>query len=124
MNTIDRCATFTLGGREYKLLFTIKSTMMCEPELTAKNLITTIAGLANGPLNVGDTYTLFKWGLLGSKQYKESEIDDIFREYLDEYGMVQIQVKIAEAVNKSGLISTGKNSEALPEERPTAAPEN
>lgn len=123
MNTIDRYEAFTLGRAEHRLMFTVKSTMLCEKELASKNLITTIAGLATGPLSIGDAYTLFKWGLLGSKQYKENEIDELFGEYLEEYGMVALQSLIAGAVNKSGLLGMGKNATALPqEENATAAP--
>lgn len=125
MNVIDRYMSFSLQGKEYRLLFTIKSTLMCEKELAAKNLILTMAGLASAPLSVGDAYALFKWGLLGADKYQEKDIDSLFGGYLEEYGMVELQGLVAQAVNRSGLMGTGKNKTALPQEqRPTAAPES
>lgn len=109
MNTIDKSEKFTLEDKEYELKFTNKAVIMAEKELDCKKIITTIAGVANEPMSYGDTYALFKWGLLGAKQYKTEEIDSIFDNFVYENGIDGMQVILIQALTKAGVLSKRKN---------------
>ena len=110
MNTVlDRGQAFTLEGANHEFRFTVKAIIMCEKELTSHNLLTTMASMATVPLSVGDAFTLFKWGLLGAKQYKEDEIEALFIQYVENIGMVGLQTDLVSAVAKSGLMGKEKN---------------
>ena len=109
MNTIDKSEKFILLDQEYELKYTNKAVIMAEKELNCKKIITTIAGLATEPMSYGDTYALFKWGLLGAKQYKPEEIDDIFDNYIYEFGIDGMQIIIVQALTKAGVLSKRKN---------------
>ena len=118
MNPIDRIVDLELPdnpGR--KLRFTIKSVVECEKELSNNNLILTIAGLTKTPLPVRDIFTLFKWGLRGTEDYSQNEVEIIFMEAVDDLGLVGIQEKIILALEKSGVIGKAKKQKALPKKK-------
>ena len=108
-NVLDRSQAFTVNGENHEFKFTVKAIIMCEKELENRNLLVTMAGMTNKPLSIGDAYTLFKWGLLGAKQYKENEIEELFIQYIESSGMVGLQTHLVSAVSKSGLKNKKKN---------------
>ena len=108
-NILDRSQAFSLNGENHEFKFTVKAIIMCEKELESHNLLTTMASMAKAPLSIGDAYTLFKWGLLGAKQYKEDEIEALFIQYIENIGMVGLQTDLLNAVYKSGLMGNAKN---------------
>ena len=108
MNTIDKTAAFELAGNQYELKFTIKSVIMAEKELESHKIISTIAGLAEEPMSYGDTYALFKWGLLGDKPYKIEEIDELFDNFIYEEGIDQLQILIIQGLTKAGVLTKQK----------------
>lgn len=108
MNTIDRSECLNLPDKKLKLMYTVKSVVMCEKELDSKNLLLTVAGMTAGPLSMGDAFALFKWGLLGDKKYDEKEIEDLFVECIEELDMITVQTSIIAALKKSGLLGEKK----------------
>lgn len=109
MNTIDKTVRFVLSDKEYELKYTNKAVIMAEKELESKKIISTIAGVAKEPMSYGDTYALFKWGLLGAKQYKTEEIDEIFDNFVYENGIDGMQIAIIQGLTKAGVLSKRKN---------------
>jgi hypothetical protein len=102
INTIERFELFTVNEKEYKLQFTIKSLIMMEKELNAKSLLDT---LASPPFTFGDTFTMFKWGLIGgNNKLAEEKTEELMLNYTEEFSFADLQGLIISALAKSGAI--------------------
>lgn len=101
-NTIDRFETFKVNEQEYKLQFTIKSLIMMEKELASKSILET---LASPPFSFGDTYTMFKWALIGgNNKLNEEKTEALMLAYTEESSIADLQLLLINALTKSGTI--------------------
>lgn len=101
-NTIDRFETFKVNEQEYKLQFTIKSLIMMEKELASKSILET---LASPPFSFGDTYTMFKWALIGgNNKLNEEKTEALMLAYTEESSIADLQLLLINALTKSGAI--------------------
>ena len=101
-NTIDRFETLKVNEQEYKLQFTIKSLIMMEKELASKSILET---LASPPFSFGDTYTMFKWALVGgNNKLNEEKTEALMLAYTEETSIADLQLLLISALTKSGAI--------------------
>ncbi len=102
INTIDRFETFSVNEKEYKIQFTIKTLIMLEKELSAKSILDT---LASPPFTFGDTFIMFKWGLIGGgNKINEEKAEELMLAYTETYSFAELQALIISALAKSGAI--------------------
>lgn len=101
-NTIDRFETLKVNEQEYKLQFTIKSLIMMEKELASRSILET---LASPPFSFGDTYTMFKWALVGgNNRLNEEKTEALMLAYTEETSIADLQLLLINALTKSGAI--------------------
>ena len=101
-NTIDRFETLKVNEQEYKLQFTIKSLIMMEKELASRSILET---LASPPFSFGDTYTMFKWALVGgNNRLNEEKTEALMLAYTEETSIADLQLLLINALTKSGAL--------------------
>lgn len=102
INTIDRFETVKINEQDYKLQFTVKSLIMMEKELASKSLLET---LASPPFSFGDTYTMFKWALIGGgNKLNEEKIEALMLDHNEQFSFAELQGLLISALAKSGAI--------------------
>lgn len=101
---LDNYIEREIKGTVYKFSLPIKYLFKAERETTRKSLILTMSEL---PLNVEDIFVLFKNSFLGGGN-KESDVEQVFYEAIDDLGLPAIQMLIIDVLQKSGVFGKPK----------------
>lgn len=104
---LDNKVQVKIGGKDYELCLPIKCVVKAERETVAKNLIVTITELENGPLCVEDTFTLFKYALIGGG-VKADQAEELFLKLLEESSLRQVMGLVLDTLGKSGVFGRRK----------------
>lgn len=95
-----------IGGKKYTFKLPIKMLFKAERELVRGSMILTMANL---PFNLEDLYTLLKYSLKGGQPtIRESEIEDIYFQAIEELGLPELQQLMLEVVEKSAAFGKAK----------------
>lgn len=103
---LDNKVEKDINGNVYAFCFPIKYLFKAERELTTKNIL---VALANAPLTMEDTYTLFKYAFIGGGNTSD-KAEQAFMDAVDEMGFVQLSDFIFEVLQKSGVFGKVKKA--------------
>lgn len=103
---LDKYIEKTIGGKVYRFALPIKYVFKAERELVNRNLVTT---MANYPLSIEDTFTLFKYSLMGGGQEK-ANAENLFYDAIDELTLPVVCELILEVLQKSGVFGKSKKA--------------
>ena len=106
---LDEDEKITVGGKTYKLRFSVKSIFNVEKELD-EGLLTILKKSSNDivpQLNV--IYTLLKWAIAGGGvALSDEELEAVFTGIMDEKKYPLVCKKLFTAIGKSGALGTPK----------------
>ncbi len=112
MSVLDRSEKIVVAGKDYELKYTLKTVPQFERQLTGRSLMGMCKNAAEGGLTVDDTITMLKWGLIGGGCYDKENFDQFLDDAIADNGLNGIQESIVNALTKSGLVKTRKNTSA------------
>ena len=103
---LDNYCEIEIDGKKYKMCLRNRCVFAAEAELVNGNLLKTVT---NMPLSYQDMFALFKWALIGggSKFADDDEAFELYAKAVEELGSVVVFGKVYEAIQKSGLLSSG-----------------
>lgn len=103
---LDNYCEIEIEGKRYKMCLRNRCVFAAESELVNGNLLKTVT---NMPLSYQDMFALFKWALIGggAKFADEDEAFELYAKAVEELGSVTVFGKVYDAIQKSGLLSSG-----------------
>lgn len=107
MSVLNNYEEISIGGEKYTLCLRNRCILAAEAELLNQNLINTVSDM---PMSAADTFTLFKWAIIGGGKNFASD-DAAFELYMaavDEHGSVGVFSAVFKALQKSGVLGNGK----------------
>lgn len=115
----DNYKELEIGGKKYKLKYTIQALHAVERELTSGNILVLLRLTEQEiPPNMTDMYVLFKHAFRAGNpgRWTDAEVDDMYMQAINETSVIAVLRLCLEALKTSGVMGRQpKKAEAAPE---------
>ncbi len=102
-----------IGGKSYKLHYSMSCVAAAERELLTNNILTVIeqAKVKHNPPSLTDMYVLFKYALAGGNpEIKENEAEQLYLAAINEHSIPEVLGTVILTLKETGILGVKSNA--------------